>query len=198
MFVTMLEKLPTFHDRLVATEWRFFAPNPCTKNEHWVREFYINLNIVSLSDLVLRIQEEEVYFGAEQINDIYGLRNDNMAQFEAKGCEPRTWLVEKLCPGIEVSWATTKMRILLHDFTFKAQIWLAIIYSRVSLCTNITYIPDMRGQKVACILENILLNVGRLVLSNIRHFKNRDGSLLLFSSLITELCRRDRVEEYPR
>lgn len=51
----VLENLPTFYDRLVATEWKIFAPGPCRANEHKVRKFYANLSIVSTSDPVIRI-----------------------------------------------------------------------------------------------------------------------------------------------
>lgn len=41
------------------------------------------------------------------------------------------------------------------------------------------------------------LNVSHLVISDIKFYKNHSGTHLLFPSLITELCRRARVMEYP-
>lgn len=65
-------------------------------------------------------------------------------------------------------------------------------------CTYMTTVLDMRSRMVACILENISLNVGRLMILDIKHFKIHGGTLLLFPSFITELCKRFKVEEYPR
>lgn len=73
---------------------------------------------------------------------------------------------------------------------------VAIICSQVSLCTQMTYVPDVRALMVSCILGIISVNVGRHVFLDMRHIKNRGGSPLLFSSLITELCKRDRIEDY--
>lgn len=49
-----------------------------------------------------------------------------------KGYEPRSWMVEKLCPGREVSWAAAKKGISMNDFTAEARIWLNIICIWVS------------------------------------------------------------------
>lgn len=47
---------------------------------------------------------------------------------------------------------------------------------------------------ITCILENISLNVGQLVISDIKFFKTHDGMHLLFLYLIIELCNRARVK----
>lgn len=49
---------------------------------------------------------------------------------------------------------------------------------------------------VACILDNISLNVGLFVLSEFWTYKAQDGPMLIFSSLITELYKRAGVKEY--
>lgn len=43
--------------------------------------------MVSFFDHVIKFQGKMVNFGAEEINDIYGILNENMDKFEAKGCE---------------------------------------------------------------------------------------------------------------
>lgn len=42
-----------------------------------------------------------------------------MTQFEAKGYETGSYLVEKLCPRREVLWVTIKLGISLHDFMLR-------------------------------------------------------------------------------
>lgn len=61
-----------------------------------------------------------------------------------------------------------------------------------------TYVPNMRAQMIACIMDYIPLNFEKFVLSDIRHIKNQGGPLLMFPSLITKLCKRAGVEEDPR
>lgn len=72
------------------------------ENEHWVREFYINFNVVGLSNPVIRIRVKEVHFGAEWINKVYRLENMDTRDYEAKDCALKRCLVENLCLGIEV------------------------------------------------------------------------------------------------
>lgn len=59
------EKFPKFFNRLTDTGWIYFIPDTYLDNEHWVRKFYANLSVVSLSNLVIKIQEKEVHFGVE-------------------------------------------------------------------------------------------------------------------------------------
>lgn len=75
------------------------------------------------------------------------------------------------------------------------QIWLTIIYSRVSSSTNLENIPTMHALMVACLLDNIPLNVVRFVLMDIRHYRNKK---IMFPLLITKLYRRSRVDAFPK
>lgn len=99
--------------------------NPCKVNKQWVWEVYSNLSIVSLLDtssMTIWIGGKVVEFGARKINDLYEIPNENMANFEAKGCELGSWLAERLCPSKEVSWVATKINISMNDFT--AESWI--------------------------------------------------------------------------
>lgn len=93
-------------------------------------------------------------------------------------------------------WDTIKNGILMSDFTTEARILLTIIYSRVSPSTNLMNFLTMCAQMVACPLYNILLNVGHFMLMKIRHYKNKGGLMIIFPSLIMELCRKAGVDEY--
>lgn len=142
---------------------------------------------MSNSNLVMRIWGKEVCFDTEQINNVCGFPNIDMRDCEVKDYASGSWLVEKVCPGREVPWTATKTRIILNEFTVEARISLTVIYSCGSLSTNMTYIPFMRANMVACLLYNIPFNVGQFVFSKIRHFKNKSGLMLMFPSLIIEL-----------
>lgn len=58
-----------------------------------------------------------------------------------------------------------------------------------------TIITDIQAQIVACLLSGITLNVGKIMYSEWRYFRNYGGTYLLLPSLITELCKRAQVEE---
>ena len=99
--------------------------------------------------MIIRIQGKMVDFGVDQINDIYGLLNANINEFKEKGCEPESWLADRLCLEKEVSSMATKRNISMKDFTVEAWIWLNIIYIRVSPCTHIAIVIYLRAWMVA-------------------------------------------------
>lgn len=136
-------------------------------------------------------------FEVEQINDIYGLPNVEMVDFEEKICDSGIWMAERLYPGKEVPWAATKRGISINDFTVEARIWLNIICSQIFPCTHLTVVTDLCSHMVACILDDISLNIGQLIISDMKFYKNHDGTHILFLSLSTELCKRVRVMVYP-
>lgn len=122
--------------------------------------------------------------------------NVDIREFDAKTYEAGSWMDIILCPKKEVPWPTTKCDILMKDFKAKSMLWLNIIYSRLSPCTHIAVVTDMRARMVACILSGISMNVDEIALSERWHFKNHGGTHIQFRSLNTELCRKEEVEEY--
>lgn len=191
------KKFSTFHAGLLATIYSCFVLDPCTANKQWVHEFHANLSIISFANPIIWILGVNVHFGEEQINNLHGLLNVDMNDFEVKYYELGSWMTEKMCLGKEVSWAVTKKGISMNDFTAKARIWLNTIFGQIFPYTHITVVTNMCSCMVACKLDNIPLNVGRLVISDIIFYKNHSGVHFLFPSLITEMCRRERVVEYP-
>lgn len=102
-----------------------------------------------------------------------------MDDFEAKVCKSGSWMAESLCPGKEVSQAENKWGISMNYFTVEAHIWLNIICNRISPCNHLTTFIDMRACIVSYILDNVSLNVSRLVISNIKFLRNHGGTYLL-------------------
>ncbi|KAF3645625.1 hypothetical protein FXO38_19562 [Capsicum annuum] len=135
-------------------------------------------------------------YSLKGVNTVYGLPNANIGQFHTKGCELGSWMASILCPRKIVPWATTKRDIPLNDFKAEARLWLSIICIRVSPCTYMTIVTEDQARMVACILSGISLNVGELVSSEWQYFQTHRGTLLLFPSLITGLCKRAGVVEY--
>lgn len=129
-----------------------------------MKELYANLSVVKFYNLVMRIRGKKVHFGVEKINDVYGLPNVDMRAYETKDCASGSWLVEHLCPGREVLWATMMNVILMTNFISEARIWLSIICSSVSRTTNLMNVSTMRDQMVACLFNSIPLSVGHFLL----------------------------------
>lgn len=61
-----------------------------------------------------------------------------------------------------------------------------------------TTVLDLWARIIACKLDDIPLNVSQIVISDMKFFRNYGGTHLLFPYLITKLCRRAGVVEYPR
>lgn len=62
----------------------------------------------------MRIWGKEVHFRAKKINEVYGLLNADMREFEAKDCTPGSSLVKHPCQGKEVLWNDKKSGIILN------------------------------------------------------------------------------------
>ncbi|KAF3673771.1 hypothetical protein FXO38_05511 [Capsicum annuum] len=65
------------------------------------------------------------------------------------------------------------------------------------ISSHVVVITDLCDYMVSCILEDIPLNVIRLIFSNLKFYRNYGGMHLLFPYLITDLCKRARVVVYP-
>lgn len=57
---------------------------------------------------------------------------------------------------------------------------------------------DLQSWMVTYILDKISMNVGRLVTSDVKFFKNHSGKHFLFPYLITELSKRVGFMEYVK
>lgn len=49
------EKLTEFYARLTATRLKCFVLNPCHPNEKWVRDYYVKLSVVFITNLAMTI-----------------------------------------------------------------------------------------------------------------------------------------------
>ncbi|KAF3636612.1 hypothetical protein FXO38_24075 [Capsicum annuum] len=112
------------------------------------------------SNMTIKIRGKHMYFRIKQIYDIYVLPNSNIGEFKEKGSEMRSWLAKRLCPKKEVSWMETKTNIYMNDLTFEARIFMNIKCRRVSPCTNMSSVLDLRAWMVVYILDDIPLDVG--------------------------------------
>lgn len=84
-------------------------------------------------------------------------------------------MAEKLCLGKDVPWVATKKGISMNEFIVEDHIWLNIIYSWISPCTHMTAITDMHSHMVSYIVDNIPLNGSRLVILNMKFYRNPSG-----------------------
>lgn len=89
-----------------------------------------------------------------------------------------------------------KGNISMKNFTCEAFIWLNIICSRVSTCTHMIADLDLHTRRVTFIIDDILLDIGHLVVNEINQFRDQGGMHHFFASLITEHYRRAGVEKY--
>nr|XP_033517221.1 uncharacterized protein LOC117281468 [Nicotiana tomentosiformis]XP_033517222.1 uncharacterized protein LOC117281468 [Nicotiana tomentosiformis] len=171
-------------------------PTPCKANEEWVRKFYANLKRTNFDNPQLTIRGKIVMFVTEQINDILGLPDHPLEPVREKdNCNNREWIISKLYPaGMRGKWANKRKGLKSIDFIAKAKIWPYIICNRVSPCGNVSNVSYTIALIIACILDDIHVNVGHYILQELKKYLLDDSSCLMFPSLIIELCRRADVE----
>ncbi|KAG5585904.1 hypothetical protein H5410_046338 [Solanum commersonii] len=54
------------------------------------------------------------------------------------------------------------------DLTAEARIWMSIVCNSISPGRNIRNIPMLLAQKMACVLDNVPLNIGQLIVNEFR------------------------------
>lgn len=90
----------------------FFAAKPYKVNDQWVREFYVNLMKTDMMTRLITIQFKVVIYKPKIINVAYGLLDHNIEACIDKDCDSGAWIALMFCPGKNVSWANTKVKIL--------------------------------------------------------------------------------------
>lgn len=59
-----------------------------------------------------------------------------------------------------------------------------------------TTVLKLHALMVSCILDDIPLYIGQLLVNEIDHFKNQVGKNIFYTSLFTKIFKRAGVEEY--
>nr|XP_009761943.1 PREDICTED: uncharacterized protein LOC104214048 [Nicotiana sylvestris] len=78
------------------------------------------------------------------------------------------WLAEMLAaPGPLPPWITAGVPIQKNTLNFEAKGWQTFVYSRLDLCQNVTYLPNLQAVLVASIMAGYPINVGVVMSANI-------------------------------
>ncbi|KAH0743246.1 hypothetical protein KY290_031239 [Solanum tuberosum] len=157
---------------------------PCKENEHWVREFYAKLMETDKASRLVAIRGKVVNYGLEVINQVYGLLNYDIKYLARLKAISRN----------NNPWAMTKLGILCSYMTTEASTWMSIVCNSISPSVNIRTILMLQAQIVACVLDNVLVNIGHLIVNEFREFKMCDNPSLVIPFLITKLCKQTVVE----
>lgn len=131
-------------------------------------EFNVNLMETDMASKLITIRGKVVNYVSEVINRIYGPLDHDIKASTDRDCASGAWLASKLCPGNNVPWAIRKAKILCSNLTAGARIWISIVCNRISPSRNIRNIPMLLAQKMACVLDNVPLNIGQLIVNEFR------------------------------
>lgn len=118
-----------------------------------------------------------------------GCQMQTWSNSKKENCKAGIWMKNILCPIKAVPQSITKRDILMNDLTTEARLWPNIIYSRISPCTYMTIVKDLQARVVAYILSGIPFNMGEIVLSKWRYFKNHGGTQLFSLPLSLSFVR---------
>ncbi|KAG5595495.1 hypothetical protein H5410_036727 [Solanum commersonii] len=92
-----------------------------------------------------------------------------------------------------MGYSTMISRPLLTQITSQASTWMSIVCNSISPSVNIRTILILQAQIVACVLDNVLLNIGHLIVNEFWEFKMCDNLSLVVPSLSMKLCRQTLV-----
>ncbi|KAH0776652.1 hypothetical protein KY290_008063 [Solanum tuberosum] len=155
------------------------------------------ISLDKVEEMLQTFYQRLIAFGQEAINRVYGLLNHDIKAFTNKDCESGAWLASKLSPSKNFPWAIIKAKILSLDFTAEARTWMSIVYGCISPSGNISNILVLRAQIVACVIDDLSLNMGHFIGNEFWKFKVHDSMTLVVPSMIMELCIRAEVELLP-
>ena len=194
------EKMPEFYGRLVTSGWIRFADEPIRANYTLVREFYANAAELDITErAIVRVRGVNVLCTASRINAYYNLKdgdNSEMAQMYEQ--LRQQWFVTHLHGGEQPKWLTTMQRkIDSAEFTAEAKTWLDIVTSRVLPSKHDSEVPLERAKLICAVMEGLPVDVGRLIMQEIREVVLERTKSLFFPSLITYVCTTDGVPTRP-
>ncbi|XP_060179362.1 uncharacterized protein LOC132609404 [Lycium barbarum] len=194
------EKMPEFYGRLVTSGWIRFADEPIRANHTLVRELYANAAELDITHrAIVKVRGVDVLCNASRINAYYNLQdgdNSEMAQMYEQ--MRQQWFVTHLHGGEQPKWLTTMQRTIdSAEFTAEAKTWLDIVTSRVLPSKHDSEVPIERDKLICAVMEGLPVDVGRLIMQEIREVVLERTKSLFFPSLITYLCSTDGVPTRP-
>ncbi|KAK9028453.1 hypothetical protein V6N11_025613 [Hibiscus sabdariffa] len=158
-------------------------------------EFYAHLTSPTQSSVCVR--GEQIQFVAAEINKFYGLKNitDNHSKIVSglKG-KSNDFLLQDLCiPGAD--WDSANTTVERDRLKPDRKLWMHFIKQSL-MPTNHTATASLsRLQLLHSILNGRSIDVGKIIVDEVYACLTRKPSPLLFSHLITTLCRKKGVFE---
>ncbi|KAL4308367.1 hypothetical protein GQ457_01G019380 [Hibiscus cannabinus] len=172
-------------------------PNQKAINVTLVQEFYAHLTSPTHSSVYVR--GEHIQFTAAKINKFYGLQNtaDNHSKFVSglKG-KSNDFLLEDLCIS-GANWDSANTSVDRDRLKPEGKLWMYFIKQSLMPTSRTATASLSRLQLLHSILNGRSINVGKIIVDEAYACLTRKSSPLLFSHLITSLCRKNCVFESP-
>ncbi|KAL4296119.1 hypothetical protein GQ457_12G015230 [Hibiscus cannabinus] len=161
-------------------------------------EFYVHLTSPTQSYVYVR--GEQIQFTAAKINKFYGLQNtaDNHTKFVSglKG-KSNDFLLQDLCFS-GADWDSTNTSVERDRLKPDGKLWMHFIKQSLIPTSHTTTASLSRLQLLHSILNGRSIDAGKIIVDEAYACLTRKSSPLLFSHLITALCRKKGVFESPK
>ncbi|KAL4292065.1 hypothetical protein GQ457_14G020950 [Hibiscus cannabinus] len=180
--------------RTARQQW---TPQKKPINVTLVQEFYAQLASPTQSSVYVR--GEQIQFTAAKINKFYGLQNtaDNHSKFVSglKG-KINDFLLQDLCiPGAD--WDSANTSVQGDRLKPDGKLWMHFIKQSLIPTSHTDTTSLSRLQLLHSILNGQSIDVGKIIVDEAYACLTRKSSPLLFSYLITALCRKKGVFKSP-
>lgn len=183
-------------DVIILRHWQAFCHHPIDPIVSLVKEFYANLQTQGQSTVFVR--QVDIPFTSDHINTVLGIHNqeDEFVDLGTNITEEQLDVVLRTIavPGAQWTLSITGTYICnRHELQPIAKVWYHFLASRILLSTHGKTISRNRAILLFAILVGKPINLGQLIIDQIRACAKKDKGGLYFPSLISEMCIQGNV-----
>ncbi|EXB49850.1 hypothetical protein L484_000844 [Morus notabilis] len=183
-------------DVIISRGWQIFCRHPIDPIVPLVKEFYANLQ--NQGQNTVFVWEIDITFTSNYINGVLGIPNqdDEFVELITDAIEEQLKEVLKTIAILGAQWllsAKGSYTCNRHELQPAAKVWYHFLASRLLLSTHGKTISRNRAILLYAVLVGKPINVGRLIIDQIRACAEKGKGGLYFPSLISELCIQSHV-----
>uniref|UniRef100_M1DKB4 Putative plant transposon protein domain-containing protein n=1 Tax=Solanum tuberosum TaxID=4113 RepID=M1DKB4_SOLTU len=121
-----------------------------------------------------------------------GSQDDTVTSPPVANTERETRIAKQIAiDGENAVWVTTTPTLITKaSFSFPAKVWWAIVWAQLRSTANDNTLSLSHASLVACLMVGYPVNLGRIIVTEMRDRALNERATLLFACLIRKLCRQ--------